>query len=263
MTLGADPEVFLQKDGILLSSIGLVDGTKEMPHPLNNDGYYIQKDNILAEFNIPPAFNRIEWLDYIKKGLDLTTTYLAEKGVKPLISSYQLVEDETLLNHPDAKRFGCEPDILVWDDAERCIKASGNKRSAGGHVHIGYENVSDEMGKRVIKACDLFLGLPSIILDPVIERRAMYGGAGCYRNKYYGVEYRTLSNFWLKSDELIEWVWDNSQRALEFAKEGIEIDMNSEGQLIPDAINHSNLDLVKYFIDKYNVKLPKDVKITA
>ncbi len=39
--------------------------------------------------------------------------------------------------------------------------------------------------------------------DKDTERRGMYGKAGAFRPKPYGVEYRTLSNAWLSNDERI------------------------------------------------------------
>jgi hypothetical protein len=42
----------------------------------------------------------------------------------------------------------------------------------------------------------------------------MYGNAGAHRPKKYGVEYRTLSNFWIFDPKLIGWVWDQTERAL-------------------------------------------------
>jgi hypothetical protein len=41
----------------------------------------------------------------------------------------------------------------------------------------------------------------------------MYGKAGAVRAKSYGVEYRVLSNFWLKSEELMGEVYDRAVSA--------------------------------------------------
>ena len=38
---------------------------------------------------------------------------------------------------------------------------------------------------------DLFLGVPSILIDPDTERRKMYGKAGDYRLKEYGRRNKT------------------------------------------------------------------------
>src|SRR3546814_9474953 len=38
----------------------------------------------------------------------------------------------------------------------------------------------------------------------------MYGAAGAFRTKPYGVEYRVLSNAWLKDSKLMSWVYKNT-----------------------------------------------------
>src|SRR3546814_7881426 len=38
----------------------------------------------------------------------------------------------------------------------------------------------------------------------------MYGAAGAFRTKPYGVEYRVLSNAWLKDSNLMSWVYKNT-----------------------------------------------------
>jgi hypothetical protein len=92
--------------------------------------------------------------------------------------------------------------------------AKNTFRSCGGHIHIGYvegsKNVflQDIEGKAMtIRVMDAVLGVVATILDnskPAIERRKLYGKAGCFRPTEYGVEYRTLSNFWIKSPVLVE-----------------------------------------------------------
>jgi hypothetical protein len=51
-------------------------------------------------------------------------------------------------------------------------------------------------------------------------RRELYGKAGAFRPKPYGVEYRVLSNRWLNSEALIRWVYNQSQ--LGMARRGLE-----------------------------------------
>ena len=86
-----------------------------------------------------------------------------------------------------------------------------NLRSCGGHVHVGTKH--DPI--HVVKAMDIYLGVPSLKLDPDKQRRKLYGKAGAFRFKSYGVEYRTLSNFWIWSKELQEWVFKQTNKALE------------------------------------------------
>ena len=55
-----------------------------------------------------------------------------------------------------------------------------------GHIHIGYDNSTKETNFAIIKALDLFLGVPSLEIDLDERRRGLYGKAGCFRHKKYG-----------------------------------------------------------------------------
>ena len=48
----------------------------------------------------------------------------------------------------------------------------------------------------------------------VTERRNLYGKAGCFRLTPYGVEYRVLSGYFLKTKALEEWVFKNTYLAI-------------------------------------------------
>jgi hypothetical protein len=52
------------------------------------------------------------------------------------------------------------------------------------------------------------------------ERRKLYGGAGAYREKDYGFEYRTLSNFWVFDPKLTKWAFEQTDRAVQDAYNG-------------------------------------------
>ncbi len=51
---------------------------------------------------------------------------------------------------------------------------------------------------------DLFIGITSLFLDDDNLRRSMYGKAGCFRNKSFGVEYRVVRNFWITTENYID-----------------------------------------------------------
>jgi hypothetical protein len=72
-----------------------------------------------------------------------------------------------------------------------------------------------------IRMLDLFLGIPSVFIDKdrtSVARRKLYGKAGRFRKPPHGVEYRSLSNFWLSSPKLVELVYDICEFTLEFVK---------------------------------------------
>jgi hypothetical protein len=88
------------------------------------------------------------------------------------------------------------------------------KRSAGGHIHLG-SNGSSQIKKalqnveEMVYMLDIIVGNTCVLFDRNpnnVERRKVYGRAGEYRTKDYGLEYRTLSNFWLQSYPLMSLV---------------------------------------------------------
>lgn len=225
MRLGADPEVFLQNEhGKFISSIGLIGGSKHAPKQCFGlpDGFTLQEDNVALEFGIPPASTANEFVSHIRAVLHngKITTGLKFSGLSCVI----FPEDQ--MQTPEAFVFGCEPDYNAWSKKvnEKPDPPHPFMRSAGGHVHI--EAKLDPID--VIRACDLFLGVPSILMDKGEERRKLYGKAGAFRPKSYGVEYRTLSNFWIFDEQLIRWVWRNTKRAL---NDVIEYPGGNEGSL--------------------------------
>ena len=106
---------------------------------------------------------------------------------------------------------------------------------------------------------DLFLGCPSIILDKDNKRRELYGKAGAYRNKPYGVEYRTLSNFWLTSSKLMQWVYKRTAFALNWVadnskNDAVEWDIYT-ATAIQECINKGNKDAYMFLDKQYNLGL--------
>lgn len=59
---------------------------------------------------------------------------------------------------------------------------------------------------------DIYLGLTSTILDDDDKRKMYYGTPGRYRDTSFGVEYRTLSNYWTAHDKLRQWFPDKLKK---------------------------------------------------
>ena len=75
-------------------------------------------------------------------------------------------------------------------------------------------------------------------MDSCTKRREMYGQAGAYRPKSYGLEYRVLSNFWLQSDDYIKWAYNTVHLALnDYMNSGPIADRYED---IQDTINTSD-----------------------
>ena len=250
--IGADPECFIKsrKYGHYKSAVGMVGGTKQHPKPIDNLGHAIQEDNVSVEFNIPPADSLTGFRASIHKVLDHIRSILPEYDIDTS-SAVSFPPEE--LDTPQAQEFGCEPDFNAWTKSKnpKPKAADENLRSAGGHIHVGSSiAVADPVS--VIRAMDLFLGVPSVALDNGTLRRKLYGGAGSFRQKKYGAEYRTLSNFWIFNDSLIEWAYTGTQRALEFVEKGYTIP-EEDGFLIQRCINASRMDDYEHLNNIYKL----------
>lgn len=248
--IGCDPEIFLMQGGKYKSAVGLIGGSKHKPLAIDKGGFAILEDNVAVEFNTKPANSFEEFRDGIYKVLD----HLREKLTGYEFSTASAVSfPKEELNTPEAQEFGCEPDYDAWRMCEnyKPQAADKNLRSAGGHIHVG-SPIAKKRSADTIRAMDLFLGVPSVVMDSGKERRELYGKAGAFRPKPYGVEYRTLSNFWIFSDDTIRWAFDGTQRALEFVKSGSVIEPEHHF-LIQRCINTSNMDDYKLLANHYGL----------
>ena len=250
--IGADPEIFLQDAaaGGLVASIGLIGGSKEHPRPLPiGDGYAVQEDNVALEYNIPPAASAAQLVDHINKAMAHLSQEVGAMGLKFSYESAAFFPADQLI-HPNALEFGCDPDYNAWTGEMNPRPSAADKtlRSCGGHVHVG-RKVKDVL--KSVKLCDLFLGVPSTVLDKGQLRKQLYGKKGAFRPKPYGFEYRVLSNYWVFRDNLIQLVYNNTRLALDSE----HIDVDEEEQAIEDAINGNNLDAAKYLIAKYSIPM--------
>lgn len=236
--IGSDPEVFLFDDGRIVSAIGRVPGSKDRPHKTEHG--WVQPDNMLAEVNIHPAATEDEFLSGIRGAL----YDLLEFGQYSVKASHVFEDEELIASGPEAFQFGCDPDFNAWKDGLRNprpdARAVGGLRTAGGHIHIGCA-LAQQRPLDVIRGMDVLLGLQSVILDTDNRRRKIYGKAGAFRPKSYGVEYRTLSNFWLTTDELVRWAYRRTHAVLD------NIEYLTE-------FSHRNSDEIQYAINTSNVQ---------
>lgn len=200
--LGADPEVFLvDQQGQPFSAEGLFGGTKEAPRPMTGlpEGFFIQEDNVAAEFNIPATSNPDEWARRLQKGLSYIRKGAKKHKLMPMLSP-ALDFPIHMVMTPHAQMLGCDPDFNAWTcEINPRPKAPVKMRTAAAHIHVSWEKPDEEQRWELVRALDLFLGVPSILVTEPNDRRKLYGRAGACRLKPYGVEYRVLDNFYMKS----------------------------------------------------------------
>lgn len=223
MKVSSDPEFpVIDSDGIHRSIIGKIGGSKKEPRAIEYG--HVQEDNVLIEMNPIPSDNREGFILNHTNILNEISEILKPLDLSIDISATALFSDDELA-HDLAKLAGCEPDFNAWfmcSNSPPDLSAT-NMRSAGGHLHVSFDEANSYENKRieVVRSFDIYGTLPSVLLDDNVERRKLYGKAGCYRPKfttnrdpYDGVELRSLSNFWLKSRELMGWAFDAVELAI-------------------------------------------------
>lgn len=260
--IGCDPEVFVSYNGEVSSGIGLIGGTKFAPLKVVNGA--LQEDNVLAEFNIDPADNKDKFISNIESVLSQLRERLSGRELV-VKSSHEFTHDALKSFGLKAFEFGCDPDYNAWTfrKNER-PSADSLLRTAGGHVHVSFD-VTDKVKDPYLAAImmDYHLGIPSVLLDSDTRRRSMYGKAGACRPKliekgdaYDGVEYRSLSNFWLANRNLMSWVFDNTQTAI-LRMEELEHTVGSNVERVQHIINNSDAKEAQKFISEYDIIMPE------
>lgn len=261
--LGSDAEVFLKDaTGRPFPACGIIGGTKDQPLILSEDGCAVQEDNVLLEFNTPICTTNLEWVSNLQRAMEL-----AFAKVPPTMRvSYTATEnfDKRLLENPQAQTFGCEPDFNAWtrEQNPRPRAKDPTLRSAAAHVHISWEDPADiEQRMRVIQMADIFVTLPSLSESSDRKRRELYGKAGAFRPKKYGVEHRVMDNYWLTSVDYMLHVWSRYMKALRAANTEYVIPPEI-GQQIQDVINNYNLEEAQKLHADLSAKiLPEEVEV--
>lgn len=256
--LGADPELFLMKNGTPWSIEGLLGGTKENPKPIPGlpEGFAVQEDNVAAEFNIPPCNTAEEF----NRNIAVVLKYLqkvAKKHGLELCYNPDLDFPIEQVSTPHTLRMGCDPDFSVWTmQVNPRPIAPLQMRTAAGHVHISWKgDVSVETQTLVGRACDVFLGIPQVFATEKNRRRSLYGKAGCIRPKDWGIEYRTLDCSWVRDFKTRKQVFNNvCQMFFRINEDNNLINViNSWGDEIQNAINEHDKDMALKIMSAFDV----------
>jgi hypothetical protein len=259
LAVGSDPEVFFVDQGGMPHSVeGLLGGTKRRPKPMGGlpPGFFVQEDNVAAEFNIPPARSAEEFANSILLGLKFIEGEARKKGMAVICApSLDFPEEQLKTKH--ARTLGCDPDLNVWKLSFNESPTPPEKmRTAAGHVHVSWKEPQEDQRVVMGKMCDLFLGVPSILVTEYSKRRQLYGRAGAVRMKPYGLEYRTLDNFWVNKPAYCQQVYRNvldiSSRLLAEGPTLVDAleDFQEEIQL---CINEHNKGLARVLVNRFNV----------
>jgi hypothetical protein len=260
ITLGTDPELFLKKDNKIISAIGKIGGSKSDPQPISDSGHFIQEDNVAIEYNIPACTSNEDWIFHHNFVKDYLEVLVSGMGCELSIEASATLEDAELDNEI-AKLAGCEPDFNVWEECmnEPADLSKTNLRVCGGHISIGWKDPTQDQQLDMVKAMDATVGLESVLLDSDTLRKSLYGKAGCFRFRNYGIEYRSLSNFWIKSNESLDWAWKTTMKAIDLVNSGKIEEVKELKNDIVNAINNNDKKLAKKLLQQIDNIINKEL----
>ena len=219
VSIGCDPELFVydNQHKHFVSGHDFVPGTKQMPRQI--EGGAIQADGVAAEFNIEPATSEDEFstrIIEVVNSLDVMVFTYNPEYVLKAVPTAEFSKKYFKSLPQEATILGCEPDFCAYT-GKKSPKPQGKNllfRTGAGHVHCGWtfgEDIFDEGHLKdcmfVVKTMDAVLYASSFLWDNDNRRRQLYGKMGTFRPKPYGVEYRPLSNVWVRDPDLHKWIF--------------------------------------------------------
>jgi hypothetical protein len=227
ITIGADPELFVRKKQHFISGHLFPCGTKDNPMPTANG--MIQNDGLALEINVRPAKTSDEFVTNMTLALgdlnEFVTSVDPEANVVARASVF-LGKSKLRVLPPYVYDLGCTPDYNAYH--RRGLHPTPKPdfrspfRTGAGHIHVGWGDDFNPDSTKHKQECaelarylDMYVGCPSVLWDKDTRRRRMYGQAGSFRPKYYGMEYRVLSNAWVGDEQLTRYVYQQAKRACE------------------------------------------------
>jgi len=214
-TIGSDPEFFIidQNTAKPLKASQFTGGTKDDVEEMGDD-FNVHADNVMMELNLPPSVSKEAFVKNILTGKTKLQDILFPHT---LVTVPSMHFPKNLLLSKDDWEIGCDPDKSAYTMQNNpTIELKTGMRFAGGHVHIGLPEDMIEIDTiiSIIKALDYLFMDMVIREDSDSNRKEIYGTPGRFRFKDYGLEYRSLSNFWLRRVVSIKRVYDIVEEAV-------------------------------------------------
>lgn len=187
----------------------------------------IQNDGTALEINTTPMATEDAFVANFDNSFKELQDLLQKKDDRafPVITPVAYFGKKCLESVPkEVRRLGCRPDYCAWTE-ELNPEPDGDKidyRTASGHIHLGWTENAKVMSEKhflecseLVRELDYYVGCMSLLWDMDDTRRKVYGRAGAFRPKAYGLEYRTLSNAWCRRKSLARTVFKQTKRCFD------------------------------------------------
>lgn len=285
-TLGTDPELFIFDHALnrMASAPRVIGAYKDNPVSLDR-GVKMYADNALAEASMPPEETVGGMVNRIRDVIMQMSGRIGKDFSLVAQSSHFFHKEE--LGEEKLWEVGCNPNFNAY---LRCqnepIPFTDTMRTGSFHLHLGHdalayrgsgkytqtEDLQTNPNKVLaIKLLDIYLGCASVLFDKDQTsgaRRKYYGMAGEFRPTPYGVEYRVLGNWALRSPETTRLCFDLALRALDALDSDIaDVIVESIGEEDPQlAINSGDVEMASEVLlktdleDKLHMRVFEDYK---
>lgn len=241
VSLGADPEFFFKKDGEVIGSEKVipVEGLGD-----NSLSPMVIRDGVQAELNPHPNTCREDFAKGLRNCFIKLADVMGDDVSVTINPDVKISQKEMDSLTDDSKKFGCASSKNSHGtDKIKVNPLTYLHRAGGGHIHLGrcnehYKN--DKLSKvlaspeRTVAMLDLLVGNTCVLIDcnrGNIERRRHYGRAGEYRLPPHGLEYRTLSNFWLRNYQMVSLVMGLARHATDIVASSTVVKTDSLGRV--------------------------------
>lgn len=241
--MGMDPEFFLASpEGLRLPAFGVLAHKKLNP--------YLFWDGFQAECTVVPQDCHQELANSLAYALSRVTHKIVPSPVWRVPVELLHTADE------EHVRLGCDPSFNVYNMKGLHVE-DGRKlgwRFAGGHIHfsLSAKRKVPQRVRSIVKALDAICAVPCVCFAAGVDwpvRRRYYGLPGEFRLPEHGVEYRTLSNFWMYHPQGYHLVFDLARFAFNIGKGGLNRCFVGDQDLVTEIIQFSDVrsarDLVK------------------
>jgi len=256
-TLGTDLEFFVFSENKIISA------DRIFPHSDNREwvGAFgsVYFDSIAGEINPRPNISRIGLVHNIQRCLNhaYLTASKKYKNINFLPAASVKITPETIEGTHETCRhfFHFHPDTNIYNNKSTFCPDELMTRFAGGHIHIGfkgmeYQPIMEDKKENLIQILDAVLGIMSVAMSfgwEEQQRRKYYGAAGNYRDQIHGIEYRTLSTFWMTSPELVLTIMGIARDCLTIClhNKDVEFLQMFDQKEVVDTINNTKVEKAK------------------
>ena len=228
VSFGCDPEAFFTKGGKVVGSEKVLPERGILTPPRYDSTHTgVVLDGVQFELHTLPSGSPVGVGRELAAAFKLLKQHLLSlPDIEVCFIPTVTVEKEELATLSERARvLGCAPSRNLYGIPAIAVDgADFPQRSAGGHIQLGLaEPVYGQWGGKsdnredLVALMDLLVGNTCVLLDrdPLASaRRKNYGRPGEYRLPRHGLEYRTLSNFWLAAQPLTCFVMEMSHLAV-------------------------------------------------